>query len=77
MGKRARILQKFPQRKLIFLFLAVATLAVYWQVQHHDFINYDDPAYVTANRHVQSGLTGGGIIWAVTTMELSNWHPLT
>jgi Flp pilus assembly protein TadD len=70
-------LQKLPYRKLIFLFLSVATLVVYWQVQDHDFILYDDPSYVTSNRHVQSGLTGGGISWALTTMDLSNWHPLT
>jgi len=65
------------QKKLIFLFLATATLVAYWQIQHHEFINYDDPAYVTSNRHVQAGLTSSGISWAMTTMELSNWHPLT
>jgi len=53
------------------------TLAVFWNVQFYDFIFYDDLSYVVLNRHVQSGLTGGSIFWAMTTMEMSNWHPLT
>ena len=39
--------------------------------------HYDDPEYVTANPHVQSGLTWKGVIWAITTGAASNWHPLT
>jgi tetratricopeptide (TPR) repeat protein len=62
---------------LICLSLAAVTLAVFWNVQFHDFILYDDLPYVVLNPHVQSGLTGGSIFWAVTTMEMSNWHPLT
>ena len=77
LGDREPFLNKLPYRKLVFLFLAAATLVVYWQVQYHDFINYDDPTYVTSNCNVHAGLTGGGISWAVTTMEISNWHPLT
>ena len=30
----------------IYLLLALATLAAYWQVRNHDFINYDDSDYV-------------------------------
>jgi Flp pilus assembly protein TadD len=77
MGKWLPNFQNLSHMRLIFLFLTAATLAVYWPLQHHDFINYDDPAYVTSNRHVQSGLTVNGFRWASTTMELSNWHPLT
>ena len=57
--------------------LVIATLAVYWQVGHHDFINFDDPDYVTENPNVQSGLTAKSIVWAFTTRHASNWHPLT
>lgn len=71
------ILTNFTYRQFILLVLTVATLIVYWQVQYYDFIGYDDPSYVTSNRHVQSGLTSEGIQWAAKTMELSNWHPLT
>ncbi len=62
---------------LICLSLVAVTLAVFWEVQFHDFILYDDLPYVVLNRHVQSGLTGGSIFWALTTLEIGNWHPLT
>ncbi len=62
---------------VICLLLIVATIAVFWQVYNHDFVNYDDNLYVTENRHVQAGLTWEGIIWAFTTTHASNWHPLT
>jgi len=62
---------------LTCLILASVTIAVFWNVQHHDFILYDDFPYVVLNRHVQSGLTGGSIFWALTTFDVSNWHPLT
>jgi Flp pilus assembly protein TadD len=62
---------------LVCLFLIVPTVAVYWQIRSHDFLNYDDDSYVTENRHVQGGLTWKGITWAFTTTHASNWHPLT
>lgn len=58
------------------LALTLATLAVYWQVQFHDFINYDDPLYVD-NPTVRLGLTWEGICWAFQSIEAANWHPLT
>ncbi|MEW6673246.1 MAG: tetratricopeptide repeat protein [Thermodesulfobacteriota bacterium] len=62
---------------MICLCLVLATLAVYWQVLQHDFVNFDDDLYVTDNRRVQGGLTLEGIRWAFTTFHASNWHPLT
>jgi tetratricopeptide (TPR) repeat protein len=55
----------------------MATLLVYWQVRSHDFVNLDDNLYVTENRHVQAGFTREGILWAFTSTQASNWHPLT
>jgi Flp pilus assembly protein TadD len=46
-------------------------------VGDHEFINYDDNAYITDNAQVQKGLTSKGIIWAFTTSHTGNWHPLT
>ncbi len=57
--------------------LFAVTLALYWPVRHFDFINYDDPTYVSQNRHVKTGLSWAGIEWAFTSGEESNWHPLT
>ncbi len=40
------------------------------------FVNFDDPAYVTANPVVQEGLTWHGLGWAFGTFTAGNWHPL-
>ena len=37
----------------ICIFLVVATLAVYWQIQDHEFLYFDDNQYVTDNLNVQ------------------------
>ena len=51
---------------VICIFLVVATFAVYWQVQDHDFItHYDDQIYVTDNLNVQAGLTRESVRWAL------------
>jgi tetratricopeptide (TPR) repeat protein len=52
-------------------------MVVYWQVNTHEFINYDDQEYVTENRMVQGGLSWEGLRWAFTTFHAANWHPLT
>src|SRR5690242_10171455 len=62
---------------IICLLLALGTLWIYGTVALNDFVNYDDPDYVTSNPHVQSGLTLANIRWAFTTGHASNWHPLT
>lgn len=67
--------------KLSLLLLSVAliviTLAIYWRVGGHEFINYDDNLYLTENPQVAAGLTGANIIWAFTSVHASNWHPIT
>ncbi len=62
---------------MIYLLLAVTTFAVYVQTSRHDFIDYDDPDYVTENRIVRTGLNQDSIIWAFTGHHEYNWHPLT
>src|SRR5258708_30043141 len=57
--------------------LLFVTFSVFLPVVSHEFVNYDDPDYVTANPHVQSGLKWENVIWAFTTGHASNWHPLT
>lgn len=59
------------------LFLALITLVTWLPVTGHGFVRFDDPLYVTENPHVQAGLTGAGLIWALTANVASNWHPLT
>lgn len=62
---------------IIATVLALATIIVYQPLSKCQFINYDDPAYVTENLHVQGGLSWSGVRWAFTTLEASNWHPVT
>jgi tetratricopeptide (TPR) repeat protein len=54
---------------LVGLFLVISTLAVYWQVRNHEFLNYDDTLFVTQNRHVQAGLTREGITFVFTNPD--------
>ncbi len=63
----------------IMALLAAATIAVFWRVSRHEFVNYDDPAYVTHNSIVQAGLTWPGAKWAFSELhgEATYWHPLT
>jgi len=57
------------------LFLAI--LAAYGQVYAFQFVNYDDPDYVTENLHVRAGLSTPGVEWAFQSTEYANWLPLT
>src|SRR5262249_51005465 len=61
----------------VCLALAVITMAVLGRVCGNDFVNYDDPSYVTRNPYVQIGLSGQGLKWDFTTFHTGNWHPLT
>jgi Flp pilus assembly protein TadD len=63
--------------RIVCVLLALITLSVYLPVRHYAFVDYDDPNYVTENPIVQAGLTWTGVKWAFTTLDASNWHPLT
>jgi protein O-mannosyl-transferase len=63
----------------VCLLLAAVTVAAFWRVGQHQFINYDDNCYVTDNRHVQAGVTWEGLEWAFCRLqgEHTYWHPVT
>ena len=58
-----------------FLLLAIAL--VFSQTVRHEFVNFDDQIYVYENLHVQKGVTPEGFVWAFTSFDAANWHPLT
>jgi len=62
---------------LLSLALVAVTLAVYAQVRHFGFIEYDDSCYLYDNYTVKQGLTVSGIKWAFSTFFAANYHPLT
>ncbi len=65
-------------RKLLICLLLVAAVAgVYGRTLGFDFVNFDDPDYVSDNPVVSRGLTSQGLAWAFTTHCAQNWHPLT
>jgi protein O-mannosyl-transferase len=68
---------KSPFTSWIYAGLLLAILVVYFQVRTYDFVNFDDPDYVTRNAHIRQGVTPGGIAWAFTSTESANWFPLT
>ncbi len=62
---------------IIGLVLVLGTAMLYWPITSHPFILYDDEQYVTANHHVTTGLSRANWLWAFTSSEAANWHPLT
>jgi tetratricopeptide (TPR) repeat protein len=76
--RKNRRVARYPRLDFwICVLLFAAILAVYGQVRSHDFVNYDDPQYVTRNPQVRGGLTWHGLVWAFTSAHDSNWIPLT
>jgi len=57
--------------------LIAITWAVFGQTVGHEFVNFDDPIYVSENDHVLAGLSWQGVAWAFTHIHSHNWHPLT
>jgi tetratricopeptide (TPR) repeat protein len=57
--------------------LVASVLLGYGQVVDHDFVDFDDNAYVSHNVHVARGLTWESVRWGFSTFHMGNWHPLT
>jgi len=63
-------------RLAIPLALVALVAAVYAQVRHHDFVNYDDRVYVVRNPMLQQRLGAASLARAFRPYE-TNWIPLT
>jgi tetratricopeptide (TPR) repeat protein len=72
---RDQLSRRLPH--LMSIVLIILPLLIYWQVQNFEFVNLDDPLYITENPTVQKGLTKEGIIWAFAFNDVSYWHPVT
>src|SRR4030043_274125 len=62
---------------LVYAGLVLATVVAYQPVCNNGFVKYDDDKYVTDNANVKNGLTLQSLLWAFTSQDASNWHPLT
>ncbi|AOS43171.1 cellulose synthase subunit BcsC [Lacunisphaera limnophila] len=65
-----------PTPWIACLGLLAGTALLFSRSLGYDFINYDDPVYLTNNPRVQAGLTWDGLVWAFTG-HADYWHPLT
>ncbi|MGA2904959.1 MAG: hypothetical protein ABSD98_14075 [Candidatus Korobacteraceae bacterium] len=67
----------YKRNLVICILLAAATVAVYYPLHRHPFLNLDDNQYVTDNVDIQGGLNWDTVKWAFTTYYSLNWHPVT
>ncbi len=58
-------------------FLVAAIVAVFGQSARFEFLNYDDPFYVSENPVLEHGATWKAVAWSFTTFQAANWHPVT
>jgi len=66
-----------PPAVIIASLLVVAVALVYRGAGGFEFVNLDDPDYLTRNPMVRGGLSWRGFWWAFTAFHAANWHPLT
>ncbi len=64
------------QEWFVYIVLSIVTLAVYWQVNRFDFVNFDDYLMVTENYRIQSSINQDTLRWAFTTNHADLWSPL-
>jgi len=57
--------------------LVLTTLGAYRHAGQCGFVNLDDDAYVEFAPMVNKGIRSAALVWAVTAIHSSNWHPLT
>jgi protein O-mannosyl-transferase len=62
---------------LIYLSIVLAIFAVYSQVKHFGFTNFDDDAYVYLNPVIRKGITLEGLLWAFSFHDIGYFHPIT
>ncbi len=62
---------------IVCVYLVLAVGLVFGQTLRHEFINFDDFAYVSQNPNIARGLGVPGLAWVFSHSHASNWHPLT
>jgi tetratricopeptide (TPR) repeat protein len=64
---------------LVCLLLVLSIMAIYGQVRHYEFVNFDDDVYITANSFVRSGVSPESLRWSfsLALKDGNYWRPLT
>lgn len=68
--------QRFIGATLAVAIFGLAAL-VFWPIRDHEWLNWDDFAYIRDNPHIRLGLSAEGARWAFSSFYLANWYPLT
>src|SRR5579859_5746286 len=76
-GKSELFASPGKRRLVITLALVALTLLLYSPARNYPFTNYDDNLYVTQNVPVETGLNRASVLWAFTTLDTGNYHPVT
>lgn len=63
-------------KAIVLCTIVVLTVFFYWNIQDHQFLNFDDNVYVSSNPYVKNGFSFENIKWAFTFTGVSYWHPL-
>jgi tetratricopeptide (TPR) repeat protein len=61
---------------IVYVVLAVVTFAVFWQVNHYDFISDDFQYVAAAQAEARNGITLDAFHWALGTKYIGLWNPL-
>jgi len=72
--KRKKLRARWMTSFVVFILIAIG----YSSSLKFDFINYDDPEYITDNPRINTGVSVENTKWALTSAGKMNlWHPLT
>ena len=66
-----------PRHAFVGLVLLILTASVYLQVRGHEFVHYDDYAYIVDNPRLRSDVSLRELLGHLTSPALANWNPLT
>lgn len=61
---------------MVYVLLTASVLTVYGQVAGFEFVDYDDPKFVSQNPHINQGLNAESVIWAFTG-NVDFWRPIS
>lgn len=77
---RGRI-QMRPAKKntpmLPALLLVCLLTLIYWPALTGQFVNHDDPLYITENPVILQGVSWYSLKWSFTSISVGHWHPVT
>ncbi len=62
---------------ILALLIVIVTFMAFQPMLRHEFLNIDDPVYVTDNVYVKNGLCLESVQWAFSTLHAEFYHPLT